>query len=222
VPRGLTRRFPTLLAAAALTALAAAGCADEAAAAHVGDQTLSDTDLMDEVTAIYDNSALWDLIDEQNQQEPGTSRQSLEGDAPGSFTQQFVGGVLQQRVTFMLVDELHDQEGTEVTEVHRSQAEEEQTRQYGAAFEEFPERYRDQLVEDYSRLISLQEEMGEDGFNEAITKLIDETDVEINSRYGTWDADVFASAPDQLAVVPPVGPTPAEGDEAPVDLGAGG
>jgi hypothetical protein len=234
VPRGLTRRLPTLLAAAALVgALAATGCADEAAAVRVGDRSLSDNDLMDEVGHIYDNTALWDLIDEQNGQPPGTSQEGLRGEAeggsgdpedPGSYTQQFVAGVLQQRVTFMLVDELFEREDGSVTDQHRAAAEQAQAQQFGEAFAAFPESYQDQLVDEYARLVSLRESLGEEGFNTAIVELIDSTDVEVSSRYGSWDADVFRSAPDQPAVVPPVGPTPAPGsaDPAEIDPSLGG
>jgi hypothetical protein len=231
VPRGLSRRLPTLLAAAALVGVLATGCADEAAAVRVGDRTLSDNDLMDEVGYLYDNTTLWDAIDQQNGQPEGTSREGLKGDArgsdseqPGSYSQQFVAGVLQQRVTFMLVDELFEREGGEVTDTHRATATQAQTEQFGAAFQEFPESYRTQLIDDYARLVSLQETLGDEDFNDAIVELIDSTDVEISARYGTWDADVFRSAPDQLAVVPPVGPTPAPGSGDPGiegDLGAG-
>ena len=227
MPRGLTRRLPTLLAAAALVgALATTGCADENAAVRVGDRTLSDNDLMDEVGYIYDNTALWDLVDQQNGQPEGTSQQGLQGDSPRSYSQGFVAGVLQQRVTFMLVDELFEREGESVTDQHRAAAEQAQTQQFGDAFAEFPEGYQDQLVDEYARLVSLQETLGEEEFNSAIIDLIDSTDVDISSRFGTWDADVFRSAPDQLAVVPPVGPTPAPGstdatDPADADLGSG-
>ncbi|HEY8544528.1 MAG TPA: hypothetical protein VIL36_05760 [Acidimicrobiales bacterium] len=207
MPRGLTRRLPTLLAATALVGvLAATGCADESAAVRVGDRTLSDQDLMDEVGYIYDNTALWDLIDQQNRAPAGTAQDSLRGDTEHSFSQDFVAGVLQQRVTFMLVDELFEQEGGEVTSQHRDTAEQVQNRQFGSAFAEFPESYQNQLIDEYARLVSLQETLGDEEFNEKILELIDTTDVEISSRYGTWDADAFRSAPDQLAVVPPAGP----------------
>ena len=228
MPRGLTRRLPTLLAAAALVgALATTGCAEENAAVRVGDRSLSDKDLMDEVGYIYRNTALWDLVDQQNGSEAGTAREGLRGDAPGSdpenpgtFDQGFVAGVLQQRVTFMLVDELYERDGESVTDQHRAAAEQAQTQQFGDAFQESPESYQDQLVDEYARLVSLQETLGDEEFNEKIIELIDSTDVEVSSRYGSWDADVFRSAPDQPAVVPPVGPTPAPGSADPADLGA--
>lgn len=219
MPRGLTR-LPTLLAAAALVGVLATGCAEEAAAVRVGDRTLSDNDLIDEAGYIYDNTTLWDLVDEQNGQPEGTSRSSLAGDAPGSYSQQFVASVLQQRVTFLLVDELYEQEGEPITDQDRAAATQAQTQQFGDAFEDFPESYQDQLIDEYSRLVSLQASLGDEDFNTKILELIDSTDVEISSRYGTWDADVFRSAPDQPAIVPPVGPTPPAGSEDVAELDA--
>lgn len=195
--------------AAVLTGVLTSGCADEAAAARVGDATVSDSDLMDEVKAIYGNETLWASADAEAGQPEGTAREALRGEAEGSFAQQFVAGVLQQRVTFMLIDELFDDEVGEMTDEAEAAAEQELDRQFQGAFAEFPESYRDQQIEDYAQLISVQSTLGQDGFNEAIQALIEETDVEVSSRYGTWDAETFKNSADQLAIVPPVGPAPA-------------
>ena len=194
--------------AALAAGLLAGGCADGAAAARVGDATVSDSDLMDEVTAIYGNETLWASADAESGQPEGTARAALRGEAEGSFAQQFVAGVLQQRVTFMLVEKLFDDEVGELTDDFEAAAEQELERQFQGAFAEFPKSYRDQQVEDYGQLIGVQSSLGQEGFNEAIQELIEETDIEVSSRYGTWDAETFRTSADQLAVVPPSGPAP--------------
>ena len=193
--------------AAALAGVLTSGCADEAAAARVGDATLSDNDLMDEVEALYGNEALWASSDAEAGQPEGTARKALVGDAKGSFTQQFVGGVLQQRVTFMLVEKLFEAEVGELTDEDEAAAEEQlETRLEG--FAEFPESYREQQIQDYAKLIGVQTALGQQGFGEAMQQAIDKTDIEVSSRYGTWDAETFRTTED-LAVMPPAGPLPA-------------
>jgi len=200
--------------ATALTGVVASGCADEAAAARVGDATISNDDVMTQVTALYGNNRLWQALDQQNGQQPGSSRSQLRGDAPGSYAQSFVANVLQEQVTFALVDQLFDDEGAEVSDAHLQAAEQAQQQQYGEFFAEFPEDYQDDQIDHYSRLISLQDSLGEDGFSEALDSLIDETDIEVSSRYGSWDAQAFKDSPEQLAVVPPPGPASAPGAPA--------
>jgi len=204
VPRGLTRRLPILVLATALAAVLATGCAKEAAAARVGDDTISNQDLMDEVKALYDNDALW------AQSQGG--RAGLKGEAKGSYAQSFVAGVLQQRITFKLLGHLFDKEGDKLTGSLRDQAREELvTNQFGQAFNELPKDYRDSLTDDYAKVIALQTKLGASKFNTAVEDLIETTDVKVNSRYGHWDADTFRNAPDKLAIVPPAGATKAGG-----------
>jgi hypothetical protein len=195
--------------ATALTGVVASGCADEAAAARVGDATISNDDVMTQVKALYGNNQLWQALDQQNGQQPGSSRSQLRGDAPGSYSQSFVANVLQEQITFALVDQLFDDEDNEVSDAHLQAAEQAQQQQYGEFFAEFPEDYQDDQIDHYSRLISLQDSLGEDGFSEALDSLIDETDIEVSSRYGSWDAQAFKDSPQQLAVVPPPGPASA-------------
>ena len=207
-----------MLAATALVGvLAATGCAEESAAVRVGDRNLSDKDLMDEVATLYDNTAFWELIDQGAGEPAGTSRDVRRGEAPGSYTQAFVAEVIQQRVTLMLLEELFEEEGGEVTAEHRSQATEAQSQNFGPAFSEFPQSYQDDLIEVYSHVASLQESLGPDGFDEAFAEIIDETDVEVSPRYGRWDNDIFRNAPQQSPIAPPEGPLPAPGEDAGVE-----
>ena len=218
MPRGLTRRLPTVLLAAALAgALVTTGCADEAAAAHVGDKTISDDQLMTQVEALYGNNKLWQAIDQQNGQQPGSSRSELRGDAPGSFKQSFVATILQDQITFELIDQLFADEDLEVTDDYRQAAEQAQQDRFGEFFADFPKHYRDQQLSQYARLVSVQDNLG-DGYGEALMTLIDETDIDVSSRYGSWDPEAFKAqfsdnATSQLAVVPPPGPAPAPGSD---------
>lgn len=217
MPRGLTR-LPTLLVTAALAALLAGGCADEAAAAHVGDTVISDDELLEEAEAVESNTEFWALIDEQNGQEEGTTRQSLEGDAPDSFSQQFMAGVLQQRITFVLVDQMFEDEGAELTDDDRAAAIQSLEGQYGPSYQGFPEDYRDLLIRDSARLNSLQRSLGEEGFNEAFSEKVQSTEIDISSRYGTWDSERFRASPGDVAIAPPTGSTPAPGAAPEVEL----
>jgi hypothetical protein len=190
----LNRRVAPLLAAFSVVALAVTGCADQAAAVRVGSSTHSDAQLRDELDAYAENDALWEAT--------GQSADAIRGELASSYDQQFVGQILQQRVTFMLGERIFDDEDLDLTDDERQAAAEQLDEQLGGALRGFPESFRDDFLDDVARLNSLQNELGAEGLDEALRDAADTTDIEVSSRYGHWDADRYA-------VVPPDGPTPA-------------
>jgi hypothetical protein len=130
--------------------------------------------------------------------------------------------VLHQRITAVLIDQLLDQEGARITDADRQAAQQQLDQDYGPSFGEFPDWYQDQLLEDNSRIVRLQEELGSDA-EPALIELAEGTDVELSSRYGSWDVQRFLAA--ELAVIPPDGPQQPEsggsGDGQGQDQGEG-
>lgn len=194
------RRLGVPSAALVLAALAVAstGCADQSAAARVGDDTVSEADLLDEVEALADNDQLWDLVTQSGGQPP-----EVDGELQGSYDRDFVARVLHQRVTAVLVRQLLEREGGRVTDADRQAARQQLDSDYGPSFADFPEWYQDQLLADTSRVVRVQEELGGDA-ESALVDLAEQVDVELSSRYGSWDTQRFLAA--ELAVVPPDGP----------------
>lgn len=202
----LVRRLPPALAAAVLAGLAATGCAEQSAGVRVGDDVLSESAVIDELDAYGQNEALLGP--------GGAEGAGVQGDAPGSYDQAFVSELLQQRVTFMLAEDVFESEGFELTDTDRNAAISELGQQYGQGFTAFPEEYRAAFVDDVARLGILNRELSPEDLEAAMTDLASSTDIEVSSRFGRWDDE-------RLTVVPPDGPASAPGDDAavPVELG---
>ena len=193
-----SRRLVPVLAAVAVAGLATFGCAEQSAAVRVGDATLSESDLITELDAYGDNEALF---------ASGASADSLSGELVDSYDQQFVSEIIQQRIVFMLAEGLFEDEGLEIDDAARSQAEQTLSSQFGGGFEDFPEDYRNGFVDDVARYYALVDELGEEGFDEALLEAAGSETIVVSSRFGAWD-------PDSFAVVPPAGPTPTADDSA--------
>lgn len=199
-----------------LIGLAATGCADQAAAARVGDQTLSEADFLDELQAFAGN----DQYVEAYTQSTGQSPDALRGESPDSFSQVFAGSILEQRVVFMLVTELFDDEGLELTDTDRDTTRQQiiqDQQSIGLFYGGFSASYQDQVVDDYTRVFTLQEAMGQEEFSAALREVAESTDIQLNSRYGTFDVDALLS--EQPAITPPAGPAAAPEDEGGADGG---
>jgi len=196
-------------AALAVLGIAATGCADQtdSDAVTVGSQTMSSQDFLDEVEAIADND---DFV-----QQFGLE---TEGEMLGSYSQEFVGLIMGQRVSFMINAEMAEELDVDVS-TSESAALQSLSQQYGAAFDAFPESYRDQLIGDVAAQVALDEavqqsEAGGDGpslaeAQQLFVRLVDEVDVA--PRYGDWDSEAFLSGDN--GVLAPDGPllrTPAE------------
>ena len=211
MPRGLTRRLPTVLLAAALAgALATTGCAKEAAAASVDDEIISDDDLMEELDALAGSDALLAAL-----QIPADA---VPGDADESFSQEYVGFVLSQRIVTILLHRALDDADASVTDAELDQVSSQidsTLAQSGESVADLPTRYVDRLARDVAasqKFSSLFPD--EDSALAALIEEAEDADISVSSRYGTWDGE-------QLRIAPPLGPTPAPGsDDASVPSGA--
>jgi hypothetical protein len=189
------RRLTLLVAAIAAAGLVGAGCSEQSAALRVGDTTVSQSDFEDELDAFAGLQG----------------GDAVRGDARDSYTQEFVGAVLEQRIGFILTEQLFDQEGLELTEDDIAET----AAQVGDQLDEMPRDLRDSLIEDVSRQSRLTNELGQEEYSRALTDAVDSTDIEVSSHYGSWDAEEFT-------VVPPEGPAGAEPSQGQGDQTTGG
>jgi hypothetical protein len=190
------RRLTLLVAAIAAAGLVGAGCSEQSAAIRVGDTTVSLSDFEDELDAFASTPAFIPDPD------------SVKGELSDSYTQDFASAVLEQRIQFILVEQVFDEHGLEVTDDDRSNV----TDQLQGALDDMPAEVRNQLIEDLARQTRLQAELGQEEFGRALTEAVDSTDIEVSSHYGSWD-------PDERTVAPPEGPA---GSEPSQGLGPGG
>jgi hypothetical protein len=197
------RRLLLSAAGIALTiALAGAGCADETSpAVQVGDTTITHDELMTELEEWSGNTAT-----QASQALPQSGTPHGYAAAPAS---QLIG----ERILLALFEEEFVDRGLEVTDEDRANAyvlmgidpsQEEQI--LGG----FSDAYRAEYLERWAKVAAVQAETGSE---EELRALIDERskDVELSSRYGTWDQAGFA-------VTPPSGPVQAGGLPADADL----
>lgn len=189
------RRLTLLVAAIAAAGLVGAGCSEQSAALRVGDTTVSQSDFEDELDAFADLQG----------------GDAVRGDARDSYTQEFVGAVLEQRIGFILTEQVFDEQGLELTEDDIAAT----TAQAGDQLDGLPRDLRDSLIEDVARQSRLANELGQEEFGSALTDAADSTDIEVSTHYGSWD-------PDEFTVVPPDGPAGAEPDQGPGSQTSGG
>jgi hypothetical protein len=197
----LVRRLTPVLALAAVVGLAASGCASQTVGVQVGDNTRSEADTVDELNAWGENEALIP---------PGQEAAAgIRGELADSYSQDFVADILQQRITFMLAEQLFDEQDLELTDDATTDAEEDLAGQIGReALDDFPEGYRQSLVNDVARLRLLAEELGQDEVQNALAEAATTTEIEVSPRFGEWDED-------ELGIVPPAGSNPAPGSGGP-------
>jgi hypothetical protein len=203
----LVRRLTPVLAAAALAGLAATSCAAQSVGVRVGDNRFSESDLVEELDAFGGNEALFAAS--------GQSAAGVEGEMLDSYNQQFVTEIVQQRITFMLAEELFEQNDLELSDDDLTVAESQLASSMGPAVEEFPEGYRDRFVEDVARYNMVADELGPEEFDLAMIETASSLDIEVGSRFGSWDQD-------QFSVAPPVGSTPAPSGRSRDGGGGGG
>lgn len=185
----LRRLLPPLVIGLAL--LANAGCADAVSpAARVGDVTISNEELLDEVAEWAASPTLLAML--------GVG--SIEGDGPGSYSTAFVDFVLGNRISFEIhraqfakldlelsVQDLRDVRAGLFQDPEATQA----------VLEELGTSYSERLVEDVARQFVVQQEMG-DGYDAWAAEAFGADEIEVNPRYGTWDRST--------GIVPPEGP----------------
>lgn len=170
----LVPRFMITLAVVVAAGLAA-GCADQSVAIRFGDQTVSQDDFLDELEA---------LAARFGDDEPAQPGEYPRGELEGSYDQEFAAQVLTQRLAFMVFGRIFDDEGLEITDADRNQIRSELELDPG--FLELPEDYRARLVDDLLKRQMVQDALGPARLNETIRALLNSTDVEIHSRYGSW------------------------------------
>jgi hypothetical protein len=207
----LKRRSLTLLAALAIGGLAASGCGSTSDAVRVNDSSISQRDFEDQLDAVYENEALRTILFGQ---QVAADQLRGEDDPRGSYSQQYVGGMAGAQVQFMLVAELLEEQGLEVTETDHDALVrniEGQGEQAGldvtGAFDGLPGGMREQYLDALTSFELLRSEMGDAELETALSEAMGAADVSISSRYGSWDID-------QLVVVSPAGPRPAPGADA--------
>ena len=177
------RRLTLLVAAVAAAGLVGAGCSEQSAAVRVGDTTVSQSDFEDELDAFAGLEGA----------------EGVRGDARDSYTQEFVGAVLEQRIGFILTEQVFDERGLELTDDDIAQT----AAQVGGQLDGMPRDLRDSLIEDVARQSRLANELGQEEYGSALTDAAESTDIEVSSHYGSWDTE-------QFTVVPPEGPAGAE------------
>jgi hypothetical protein len=204
------RRLLLPLAAAGLAGLLAGGCAEQSAAVRVGDESVSQQELFDELELIATDDDFRSITFGSEDQTPLSSLQGTLG--ASSYSQFMVGAVVNQRVEYLVAGQVLEENGIEISDDDRSAIENaiDQALRNGA--ESLPSAYREDLVEGLTRLQVLQRELGDDEFQRQMTDALVNADVEISSHFGSWD-------PDQGGVVPPPGPVQAPGSEG--DNGGG-
>ena len=189
------RRLTLLVAAIAAAGLVGAGCSEQSAAVRVGDTTVSQSDFEDELDAFAGLEGA----------------EGVRGDARDSYTQEFVGAVLEQRIGFILTEQVFDERGLELTDDDIAQT----AAQVGGQLDGMPRDLRDSLIEDVARQSRLANELGQEEYGSALTDAAESTDIEVSSHYGSWDTE-------QFTVVPPDGPVGAEPSQGQGDQTSGG
>jgi hypothetical protein len=189
------RRLTLLVAAIAAAGLVGAGCSEQSAALRVGDTTVSQSDFEDELDGFAELEGA----------------EGVRGDARDSYTQEFVGAVLGQRIELILAEQLFDERGLELTEDDIAAT----AAQAGGQLDGMPRDLRDSLIEDVARQSRLANELGQEEYSRALTDAADSTDIDVNSHYGSWDNEEYT-------VVPPEGPAGAEPNQGEADQPSGG
>jgi hypothetical protein len=175
----LRRLLPLVAASIALSLTA--GCADDVSpAARIGDIKISDDDLLAEVAEWAANPAAVDPAE-------------LAGQAPGTFPQQLVGAILQQRIDLELHAQEFEELGLELTSDLRADA---LSALFGGdpsvadeALGGFSEDFATSYVDDITMQIAVESELGQEAYLAWRTAALSDSDIEISPRYGSWDAD---------------------------------
>jgi hypothetical protein len=197
------RRIVPLLAVAAAV-VGSAACADEQSAAlRVDDETVSSTELFDELELITTNDEFRAATIGEN-----VPLSELQGPLRSSYTQTFAAAILNQRLRYLLADDVLADNDLEVTSSDRQSIERqiEELMPSGGS-DDLPEAYRDDLVEGLARLSVLQESLGSQEAGTALREAAESADIEVSSHFGTWNEDT-------LSIDPPPGPAGASDDEA--------
>lgn len=184
-----------LALAVVVLAVAAAGCADAVSPAiRVGDATVSNDELLDEIDQWIGNPVAVDPA-------------QVAGLTPGGYPGELVRQLISQRIDFLIHAEEFDRLGLEITDELRNDA---LVALFGDpsaatdAFAAFSEEFAASFTDDVARQIAVQDALGEEEYSAWYGAAYERTDIEVNSRYGSWD-------PATRTVAAPATPTPAAG-----------
>lgn len=188
------------LAVAALVLVGSAACAsDVSPALRVGAVKISNDTFLAEVGEWAGNPV---AVDPAN----------LTGQSPGTYPVELVRQLLQQRIDFALHNAKFEDLGLELDDSMRQQA---LTILFGdpslatEAFSAFSDGFASQFTDDVARQVAVSEALGDEEYSTWRTEAYESTTIEVNPRYGTWDADTGQ-------ITPPSGPSqPASAPSAP-------
>lgn len=193
----LHRRLASLLVTATAAGLLVSGCGTEqAAAVRVDDRSMSRSDFEDSLEFIAENDDFRNAL--------GMGQDMVAGDSQGPIPQSLAGEVANLQVTAFAVAETLDDEGLEISENDRQSVESEIAGVLPDGADALPESMRDDFVDYLAGRGRLIGELGEQGANDALVAVLEDAEISVSSRYGSWDGDTFA-------VIPPGGPAPAPG-----------
>lgn len=179
---------------AALVVAVPAGCADDVSPAiRIDDVAIGNDALLDEVAQWGGNPTLLQAV-----QFP---TDLVEGSAPGSWSNELVGFVVGTRVGFELHRVEFEALGLEIDPASRDAV---RAQLFGdpalteQVLSEFTGDYGDELIDSVARQLAVEEALGEE-YAAWVDEAYTEGEVEVNPRYGSWDAE-------SGRVVPPEGP----------------
>lgn len=192
MPRRLLAPLVVLLALAL-----SAGCADDVSPAlRIGDTTIGNSELLDELDEWFTNP---------NAVSPELAAAAAPGAFPGELTRQLIA----QRIDFVLHAEEFEALELELDQAARDVAIETVFGDPLAAEEAlapFSDDFRARFLDDLARQIAVEQALGEE-YATWRTQAYATADIEVNPRYGSWEGTG--------RIVPPPGPTPAPASGAP-------
>jgi hypothetical protein len=187
------RRLVPLLVAAAAAVLVAGACSEQSAALRVGDESVSRTQIYDELELITTNEEFRAATIGD-----GVPASELLGTLRSSYPQDFVASILNQRLRYILAGDVLEANDIEVTESDRDGITDQIDDLLTGGADSLPAEYRDDLVEGLARLSVLQGELGSQEANTQLREAAESSDIEVSSHFGSWN-------PDTLSIDPPPG-----------------
>lgn len=175
----MSRRLCSVVLLGVVALAGAAGCADDVSpAVEVGDVRIGNDALIDEVAEWAGNPQ-------------AVNPDALTGFTEGTYPIDLVNQILQQRIEFELHRAEFDRLDLQLDDDLRQRALAFVLGDPAAAdqaFAAFSDDFADAFVDDVARQLAVSDELGQEGYaawrTEAMT-----SDIEVNPRYGTWNAE---------------------------------
>jgi hypothetical protein len=188
------RRLALAPAALVVAGLATSGCAQQSAAVRVNDQTVSRTELYEELGVLAENKAFQAVV-----LRPDADPSQIPGDLGGSYAQPVVGSVIQLRIQGMLATEVLADQGIEVSDAEIKRLDDslaQGMREHKGNIESLPDRYRRDFVTGVAAYGRLVTKLGSKGAaDQALFQAQSDADISVSSEFGSWDPDRFAVDP---------------------------